>query len=89
MRPGGDPAQAGNLVDVGTLAACGTCRPHAVELTFEGSPPELEGVAGVKVLSQVDGRLRCNVTGPMGPLIDALHDSKLVTMVSEEPSLGR
>jgi ABC-2 type transport system ATP-binding protein len=79
--------RAGNLVDVGTLADLRHLSSHAVELTFEGSPPELEGVAGVKVLSQVDGRLRCNVTGPMGPLIDALHDSKLVTMVSEEPSL--
>ena len=79
--------RAGVLVDSGSLAALRHLSSHAVEMTFEGEAPALTGIEGVEVLSRADGRVRCSVTGPMEPLVDALRGTRLVSMTSEEPSL--
>ena len=79
--------RTGRLVDVGSLAELRHLSAHAVEITVDGAMPELDRIPGVDVLSVADGRARCEVRGPIGPLLEALADVEVVSFVSREPSL--
>ena len=64
--------RAGRLVEMGTLAEMRHLSALIVEATFEGVPPDLAGVAGVK-RAVVDGRrIRLDLNGPIEPLLEAL-----------------
>ena len=76
----------GKLVDEGTLAELRHLGAQTVEITFAGAPPELE-LPGVHVVHAGANALRCEVTGSIGPLIDALADHDVVALSSREPSL--
>jgi ABC-2 type transport system ATP-binding protein len=56
-------------------------------VTFAGPPPELGALAGVRVTRAGANALRCEVTGPVGPLIAALGEHAVVALSSREPSL--
>jgi ABC-2 type transport system ATP-binding protein len=77
----------GRLVDVGTLGDLRHLSATTVELTFDGPPPPLDGIAGVDVAPADDGVVRCEVRGPVQPLLDALAGAQVRTIASREPSL--
>jgi len=77
----------GRLVEIGTLEEMRHLSTLTVEAVFEGTPPDLRGVPGVKRVS-VDGRhLHLEVQGPIEPLIDALAGTGVHELLSREPSL--
>ncbi len=77
----------GRLVDEGTLEELRHLSAHTVEVTFEGSAPELPPLDGVQVERAGETTLRCEVSGPIQPLLAALAERPVVTMTSREPSL--
>ncbi len=79
--------RAGKLVDQGTLAELRHLSAQTVDATFEGTVPELPTLPGVTVTPAGPSRLRFEVAGEIGPLIDALAGHRLATLTSREPSL--
>ena len=77
----------GRLVEMGTLAEMRHLSALTVEATFDGVPPDLTGVAGVK-RAVVDGRhVHLEVQGPIEPLVEALAGTGVRGLLSREPSL--
>jgi ABC-2 type transport system ATP-binding protein len=77
----------GKLVEMGTLAQMRHLSALTVEATFEGPVPDLSGVPGVSS-AQVDGRVvRCQVRGPVAPLLKVLANADVTELLSREPSL--
>jgi ABC-2 type transport system ATP-binding protein len=58
-----------------------------VEASFDGPPPELAPLAGVRVASAGANALRFEVTGAVGPLLAELGRHPVVKLTSREPSL--
>ncbi|HVA05400.1 MAG TPA: hypothetical protein VNG12_01540, partial [Acidimicrobiales bacterium] len=77
----------GVLVDVGTLSEMRHLSSLTVEATFDDSVPDLSRVPGVSAI-QVDGRVvRCQVNGPVEPLLKVLAVAGVHELLSREPSL--
>lgn len=79
--------RAGRLVDEGTLAELRHLAAQTVEVTFAGRAPAIAPLPGVEVHSAGPNALRFEVSGPIGPLIAALAEHPVATLVSREPSL--
>jgi polyether ionophore transport system ATP-binding protein len=77
----------GRLVDEGTLAELRHLSAQTVEVTFEGTPPNVDSLPGVHATSAGESAVRYEVSGNVGPLIAALADHPVVAMTSREPSL--
>ena len=77
----------GRLVEQGTLAELRHLSAQTVEVTFAGPAPELPELPGIRVSGAGDHALRAEVTGSIGPLIAALADHPVVSLISREPSL--
>jgi ABC-2 type transport system ATP-binding protein len=77
----------GRLVEQGTLAELRHLSAQTVDVTFDGTAPQLPELPGVHVTSAGASSLRCEVTGSIGPLIAALADHPVVALISREPSL--
>ena len=77
----------GRLVDQGTLSELRHLSSQTVEVTFSEAAPELTPTAGVHVESAGPRALRFEVSGAIGPLLKALANFPVETMVSREPSL--
>ncbi len=79
--------RSGSLVETGTLTQLRHLSAHLVEATFDGAVPDLSHVEGVSAI-EVEGRtLRCQVRGPMGPVVEALASAGVHELLSREPSL--
>ena len=77
----------GSLVEIGTLADMRHLNALSVEATFDGTVPDLSGVPGVSSV-ETNGRVvRCQVRGPIEPLLRVLADAGVSELVSREPSL--
>jgi ABC-2 type transport system ATP-binding protein len=79
--------RGGRLVDEGTLAQLRHLSAQTIEVTFDGPPPSLNGLAGVHVVSAGEHTLRYEVSGEVGPLIAALAGHPVRALSSREPSL--
>ncbi len=77
----------GRLVDQGTLAEMRHLSAHRVEVTFDGTPPEIGALPGIDATQAGEHTLRFEVRGGIEPLIQALASQKVVSMTSREPSL--
>ena len=77
----------GRLLQIGTLAEMRHLSALSVEATFDGPVPDVRGVPGVRAVVVDGGRLRCQVTGPMGPLLRVLAASDAREVLSTQPSL--
>jgi ABC-2 type transport system ATP-binding protein len=77
----------GRLVDEGTLEQLRHLSAHSVEATFSGPAPKLPPLDGVRVEPSQNGTLRCEVTGPIRPLLAALAELPVVSLTSRAPSL--
>jgi ABC-2 type transport system ATP-binding protein len=77
----------GRLVEQGTLEELRHLSAQTVEITFSGPAPTLPDLPGVRVTSAGGNALRAEVTGSVGPLIEALSEHPVVSLISREPSL--
>jgi len=77
----------GRIIEVGELEALRSLSAWRVEAELTGVAPDLSAVPGVAHVA-VDGTMfRCDVTGPMGPLLRALADADVSRLITREPSL--
>jgi ABC-2 type transport system ATP-binding protein len=79
--------RAGRLIEIGTLAEMRHLSALTVEVIFEGAAPDVTGVPGVSGASVEGRRLRCQVQGPIEPLLKVLAEAPVVELLSREPSL--
>lgn len=79
--------RAGRLISYGPLAALRSLAAQQVHATFAGAPPALDGVPGVTAVVVDGSDLRCEVTGPVEPLLAALVGHGLERLTTREPSL--
>ncbi len=79
--------RAGKLVDEGTLDELRHLSATTVEVSFESAIPQLPELDGVTASVTGPHSVRYEVTGRIGPLIDALAGASIATMTSREPSL--
>jgi ABC-2 type transport system ATP-binding protein len=77
----------GVLVEHGTLAELRHLHAHTVEATYEGEPPDLEGVSGIEDVYVGDGMIRLQITGSTDPLLKALAAAHVPSIQMREPSL--
>jgi ABC-2 type transport system ATP-binding protein len=77
----------GSLVEIGTLADLRHLSSLSIEAAFTSAPPDLSGVPGVHDI-EIDGNhLRCQVSGPVEPLLKRLSAVGVTQLLSREPSL--
>jgi ABC-2 type transport system ATP-binding protein len=79
--------RAGHLVEVGRIDDMRHLSALSVEATFIGTAPDVTGIPGVSAVVVEGDRLRCQVAGPMEPLLHRLAQSNVERLVSREPSL--
>jgi len=79
--------RAGRLVDQGTLGQLRHLSAQSVEVTFAGKAPALAALPGVHTVAAGPNALRFEVTGSVGPVIAALADHPVETLISREPTL--
>ena len=79
--------RGGRLVDEGTLAELRHLSAQTVLVTFEGRVPELPSLPGVAVSGMGENAVHFEVSGSVGPLIEALAGLPVVALTSREPSL--
>ncbi|HTT88694.1 MAG TPA: ABC transporter ATP-binding protein [Acidimicrobiales bacterium] len=77
----------GRLVETGTLADMRHLSALTVEATFDGAVPDLSRVAGVSSVHANGRVVRCQVSGPVQPLLKVLADYPVTELLSREPSL--
>jgi ABC-2 type transport system ATP-binding protein len=77
----------GVLVEMGTMAEMRHLSTLSVEATFDGPVPDLSGVPGVTSVEVTGQVVRCQVPGPVGPLLRVLAASGVTQLLSRQPSL--
>ena len=77
----------GRLVDQGTLAELRHLSTQTVDVTFSDRVPQLPPLPGVQVAPAGPNALRFEVSGSVGPVINALAGHPVTALVSREPSL--
>jgi ABC-2 type transport system ATP-binding protein len=77
----------GRLVEEGTLSELRHLSAQTVEITFAGPAPHLPELPGVHLTGAGGNAVRAEVTGSVGPLIAALRDHPVESLISREPSL--
>jgi len=79
--------RAGRLAEIGTLDEMRHLSALTVEATFDGPPPDVREVAGVASVEVEGSRLRCQVRGPVEPLLTVLATARVRHLISREASL--
>jgi ABC-2 type transport system ATP-binding protein len=79
--------RAGRLVDEGSLEQLRHLSSQSVEVTFGGEPPGPPALPGVSAEVIGPATVRYEVTGPVGPLIEALAPHRIAELRTREPSL--
>ncbi len=79
--------RAGRLVEVGRLSEMRHLSALTIDAELDGPVPDLSSIPGVRVIDASDNRLRCEVTGAVEPVLEALVAVGVRRLVSREPSL--
>lgn len=79
--------RSGKLIEIGTLDELRHLSALTVEATFKHTPPDISHIEGVSNILLHDNSLRCNVNGPIAPLMKALANAQPVSLLSRKPSL--
>jgi ABC-2 type transport system ATP-binding protein len=80
--------RAGRLVEIDSIADLRRLRRTVVEVSYRGSQPSLEDIAGVSGVEQLSSeRLRFNLTGSPVPALRALATADITTVEMREPTL--
>jgi ABC-2 type transport system ATP-binding protein len=77
----------GKLIELGTLDEMRHLSAVTVEATFSGTPPDVKGAKGVSHIEVHEHFLRCNVNGPIAPLLSILAPAHPISLISRKPSL--
>ena len=77
----------GRLVESGSLDEMRHLSAVTVEATVTGEMPDFGGVAGISGLATEGKSLRCQVHGPIEPLLTALMGAGVANLLIREPSL--
>ena len=77
----------GRLVESGSLSEMRHLSAVTVEATVAGEMPELGGVSGLSSVAVEGKALRCQVHGPIEPLLTVLMQSGVASLLIREPSL--
>ncbi len=77
----------GKLVELGSLDQMRHLSSLLVEVTFDGSVPDLSSISGVRSAHAEGNMARLEVAGPIDPLLKELSRHKVRELVSREPSL--
>ena len=77
----------GRLVEMGTLAELRHLSALTVEARFDGAVPDLSSVPGVSTVEASGATVRCQVRGPVEPLVRVLAAAGVTRLLSREPSL--
>jgi ABC-2 type transport system ATP-binding protein len=77
----------GKLVEVASFAEMRNLAALRVEATFDGPPPEIDGVSGAEDVVRDGRRVSLSVRGPPGPVLEVLAAARPLRLVSREPSL--
>jgi len=77
----------GWVAESGTLSEMRHLSAVTVEVRFAGEVPDLTKVPGVSGVVTDEHSLRCQVTGPVQPLLTALEGTGVTRLLSREPSL--
>jgi ABC-2 type transport system ATP-binding protein len=80
--------RSGRLVEVGSLDSMRLRSALSVEASFDDRPvPDVRAVPGVRDVTVESGTLRCQVDGPVAPLLQVLAGAGASRLISREPSL--
>jgi polyether ionophore transport system ATP-binding protein len=79
--------RAGTLVEVGTLEQLRHLSAVSVEASVDGPVPDLANLPGVTAVEWNGRIVRCQVNGPIQPLLKVLADAGVSRLISHEPSL--
>ncbi len=79
--------RVGRLVETGTMSEMRHLSAVTVEATFAGPVPDISDVPGVTSVVADGQSLRCQVQGPIGPLLGVLAHAGVARLLSREPSL--
>ena len=77
----------GRIIETGELDVLRGLASMRVEAELSVAVPALDGIEGIQHVV-IEGRsLRCDVTGPIGPLLRVLTDAGVERLTTHEPSL--
>jgi ABC-2 type transport system ATP-binding protein len=79
--------RGGKLIEAGTLSEMRHLSALSVEAIVEGPIPDLSSLPGLSSVEIEGHTLRCQVRGPIEPLLKVLTDIGVTQLVSREPSL--
>jgi len=79
--------RAGRLVEVGTLTALRHLSSLSVDAELEGPVPDLTDLAGVSAVAVEGRRVRCQVSGPLDPVLRRFAAAGVRRLLCREPSL--
>ncbi len=79
--------RTGRLVELGTLGELRHLSAVTVDATFEGKPPKVDHIKGVKNVRVSGSHLSCQVQGPIDLLLGEISKAHPVNFLSREPSL--
>ncbi|HET9051870.1 MAG TPA: ABC transporter ATP-binding protein [Candidatus Dormibacteraeota bacterium] len=79
--------RAGEIVEIGALADMRHLSALSIEARFEGTPPDLSRVPGVRHVEVEGDRVRLQVQGSVEPLLRVLAAARVHELLSREPSL--
>ncbi len=77
----------GRIIETGELDVLRGLASIRVEAELAAPVPNLDGIDGVRHVVTEGRTLRCDVTGPIGPLLRVLTDAGVERLTTREPSL--
>ncbi len=77
----------GKLVEMGTLAEMRHLSALNIQATFDGKPPKVDHIKGVKHVKVVGNELVCDVQGSIDEILKVISAAHPKTLLSREPSL--
>jgi ABC-2 type transport system ATP-binding protein len=81
--------RSGRLVETASIAELRSLRRTVVEVSYRDIPPPIGDVPGVLGVESLAGsRLRFMLSGPPGPMLQALADADVTAVAMREPSLA-
>jgi ABC-2 type transport system ATP-binding protein len=81
--------RSGRLVETASIAELRSLRRTVVEVSYRDTPPPIGDVPGVLGVESLAGsRLRFTLSGPPGPMLQALADADVTAVAMREPSLA-
>jgi len=79
--------RSGRLVLVEEVASLLARQQRNVSMRVDGSPPRLDGVAGVSRIESLNGHLTCRVEGDIGPFLAAITEARVIDLTIEVAGL--